>query len=775
MDRPFDIPDHDLPLWMRRARRGVDWGVLLSLAFSLLAAWMFVSQADLPNTYNGEHTVYQTATFATAIAEGRLYPRWIPDALGGYGAPIPHYYPPGGALMTAFVQFFITGDVVSAIRLVMIALTMLAGASVYALAARHWGGAGGVLASVLFLFNPIIGMTLPGVVGDLPTFAGVAYTAALLWSIDRMLIDRRPLDGLAAALSTAALLLTHIGTGIAALALAAGYLIAFAVRQRGGAHILAIAFGVVVRLVVGIGIAACFWLPAALEQNAVNWLPREATITPMLTLNGLIAAPRPIDPGELLPLPEWGLGVALLLCALLSFAALIALRARLPTGARFSIYFLAWGAALIAIGVGFMPSQPWLTGLIALCLAFAGGGALAWRDYPRIHPRLRRLIMPLLCTVTLAFALPLWLSPPVTARMGDVSARAQVEYERLGFGIAALPADAPIPSTLNDAPLNRALLAGYESGVISKISSENANARIGLLAHGTHSDAFQISVGGTTTFDVLTASFPGWTATLNDQLLPLTRTAVGLMEISINTPSSGTLIIRLDTTPIRAAAWIITWGMVIIAAMLTIRSAQYIQADPHMGAFEPLTNFETRLISAAFIVFAFAVAIAPLAALQRGVPLHPASGYRIQDATPIRARTNDGLEVLGFRLEQIAYRAGDPFDLTLIWRTARFLPENNRARLLLLSRADGTLYPLTEPRHPGGVPTRRWATGRYVTDPIAIHLPADLPPGEYSPAIDVLLCAPICTEDARPFFFAADGSPLGFDVVLPIIIRIAES
>ncbi|MFN8565114.1 MAG: hypothetical protein U0703_26605 [Anaerolineae bacterium] len=84
----------DLPMWMQQAMRGTDWGVLIVLGFCLLLGWSFALQPGLPRTNASEHYVFRAADATQAFSEGRLYPRWSPYALGGYGAPIPSYYPP---------------------------------------------------------------------------------------------------------------------------------------------------------------------------------------------------------------------------------------------------------------------------------------------------------------------------------------------------------------------------------------------------------------------------------------------------------------------------------------------------------------------------------------------------------------------------------------------------------------------------------------------------------------------------------------------------------
>lgn len=89
------ITKEDLPVWMRRAMRGNDWGALLTIGFSVLVAWYFVLNTDLPRYNMTESYAFQVADYAEAMQEGRLYPRWAAHAQGGFGAPIYHYYPPG--------------------------------------------------------------------------------------------------------------------------------------------------------------------------------------------------------------------------------------------------------------------------------------------------------------------------------------------------------------------------------------------------------------------------------------------------------------------------------------------------------------------------------------------------------------------------------------------------------------------------------------------------------------------------------------------------------
>src|SRR5688572_7527312 len=204
----IEIPPENLPDWMRQARRGIDWGMLLILGFSLTIAMPFITQGDLPHTNASENYVYRAADYAMALLEGRLYPRWSANVFGGYGAPIPHYFPPAPGYIAAAIQVLFTADAVLAVRIVYVLALSLAGAMVYAFVTRRAGAAAGLLAGMLYVYSPYIGLTAPHILGDLPGVMTFALMPALLWSVDRLIVRNRPLDVLLITLTPSGLYLT---------------------------------------------------------------------------------------------------------------------------------------------------------------------------------------------------------------------------------------------------------------------------------------------------------------------------------------------------------------------------------------------------------------------------------------------------------------------------------------------------------------------------------------------------------------------------------------
>ncbi len=750
MDRPFDIPYHDLPLWMRRARQRIDWGALLILAFVLIAASYFILSPDLPRTYYGEHAVYQTAALAEAIEEGRLYSRWAAEALGGYGAPIPNFYPPGVPYFAAWVQFFITADPVSAVRFTLVASFCLGALALYTFIARRLGESAALLSALLFVFSPYFSLTAPLILGDFNALAALSLSAALLWSVDGVLARYRPQDGFALTAAAAALLLTHIEIALSAFAFTTLYIAAMRLRRSVNWGFAAL------HLTLGIGAAACFWLPAAAEQSEIVWRAQTTSFTAIpITLLGSILPNSPIDPGALLPTPVFTLGLPITATSLLALS--IAARKRRSVS-LFALFFAASGGATLLAAI--YSDQHWLIGITSLFLSIVGGSIT--RCLP---PR----ALPTGCTLILAFALPTFTSPPAPSRILDTSPRARVAYEQLGFGTPTLPITQPIPTTIDALPLNRALISGHESNAVIKLQPAGSSSalRIGLLAHQSHLDSFQITLTQPAVLDLLTARYPGWSASFNGAPIPiLIDPNTGLMRLSFNAPAVGTLIVSLDSTPVRTASWGVTWLSWLAALLLTVRRSRLFRPlDEHELLI--LTPNQIRLIAAALITFAVTAAALP------SIPiLRPASGFAHADSRPIRARTADGIELIAYRSSAAHLSSSESFTLFMYWRALRPLSQNYMTALYWYNIETGAVHRLIEPRHPANLPTRRWLTGLYISDSYHIVPPHDLPPGVYSPSVRVIPCDPACIDDPRSFFDLTRGVSLGVDLILPIILTI---
>ena len=736
----------DLPIWMQNSLRGTDWGVLIVLAFCLLAVWPFLLQPGLPRTNDSEHYVYRAADTAQSFAEGRLYPRWSPNALAGYGAPIPQYYPPGAAFAPALLDFFVTNDPTLAVKLIYALALCLSGAAAYAFVTRRSSAAAGVIAALLYVYSPYVGLVAPHLLGDLPGVISLALLPALLWSVDRLLRANRRFDFAYVVLITTGLLLTDVRAACVAWALA----IAFLAWDRTDFRRWLLPLGAGL---LGTLLAAHFWLPALAEADAVQWYARPRPIPDLLTLGGLFAPLRPLDPGALIPTRTFTLGLILPIFALAAGGWLIRRRP------RFHSLFLHLGLVLMLLALIVFPSQVWLLGVITLCLSIGASALVFWNK--------ASLFLPILGILILVTALPVWLAPHWSEDSIDASPLAQVDYEQQGYGIAVLPDGAALPASIspNTAP-DRALIASYRTGLVDK-AQQVSPAQIGVLEHTTHGERLQILTTDSLTLHLLTPYFPGWSAQLNDATLNLTRSDDGLIDVSIPGATRGELAITLGTTSARTTGWIISWSALLLLGAITLLRSRRRRAD-HYESFDLLPKREARLLGVLLGGFALVLVLGAIPSAP--LPIQPLPNYALAGSRTLDNHSDSGLEVLAYRLDGTSYMPGSTINLTLYWHTLRFLADNYQVRVSLLDLTTGAYRQPTDLREPGGYPTTRWIPRLYVADPYALVLPADFPAGNYSPAIEV--CTAECAPETRLTFFNQSGSAYGPVLVLPIILSV---
>jgi hypothetical protein len=757
--RALLIPDERLPLWMRRARRGFDYGILISLLLGVMAASAFIITPGLPRTNFAEHYVFQTADFSSALQEGRLWIRWSPHAFGGYGAPIPHFHPPAPAYFAAILSTFVADYEVTAVRVAFIISLCMASCAMYVLVLRTHNATAGVLASALYVFCPAISLIAAQRQGDLSIVMAAALLPALLWAVDRLLSSDRPHDVLITGLITAALCLTHIPLSVTGLILASSYIVWRAARGKIGTrwqHTF-------LALTMGILMAAPFWLPAYAERESVRWLPAEQPAG-TLSLNDLFTLPRSTPPDALLPETSYTIGFVI--PALVIASAVWSVR----SCQRHTLSFAA--ACLFALGIlGILILREipvWLSVPLALAGAVGSTSVIGWSR--RASVRIQNLLLPALLIFIVLSSLPLFAYTVTDEVMWDISPAAQVQYELNGYGIAVLPPNQPTPTSLGEAAsLSPALTSGYLRGEMLNLYADPAEITVQIsgLAMRSHSDSYQVVTLSGGPLRVLIAAFPGWTATLNGARIDLqTDERTGLMSVILPGSTTGELTFSLDSTPIRTFSWMVAWSA--LAALMGLwirRRMRHPSSEDEFHTLLPPAESRLTLITAAGIAGMIALIwLSGGAAITS--PSAPAAAFSY------RSRTNSGLEMLGFDLARARYQPGETIEVDLYLRTLRSLNQNYRLRAHLIDLSTGIRIAPLAAHHPGGYPTRRWTPGRYVRDRLRFTLPEDLTPTTLALAIEIGNCQPDCDSDARLAFFNPEGAALGDRLVLPVELHI---
>ncbi len=736
------IPIEDLPYWMRQARRGRDWGIVLALSLGLLAALPFIINPGLPHTNAIENYVYLIADYADTLREGRLYPRWSPNALGGFGAPIPNFFPPGAPYAAAVLKVLFTDDAVLAVRIMFILAFSIAGITTYAFVRQRSTSAAGLLATTLYLFSPYVGQVAPHSHGNLAIVVGMALLPLLLWSANRLLLLRRTSDLLATTFAMSTLLLTHPQLAIIALTLSLLLVVwnIYTQPKSGASWILAI-----IGLSLGIGFAGFYWIPAFLERDLVEWVERLRP--PAVNLAAIFSLPQPIDPNALQPYSKMTLGWWLPLLVLI--VAVDRIRRRDLLNIYLSLLFTGFILIILALT---LPAENWLLGPISLVLAISASGVANIQTPFRKHWQTIILLAAICLT-----SVPILYVPPWPENFGSVQPIDQINYEQRGFGIAVLPPESPLPTTLSTSlPTNYVLLSGYETGNLNRIAP-NAAVRVNPVEHTGHQDRFQITTNRSTTLDVFMAYFPGWQALTGNEIFPMRRNPQnGLMLLDIP-PMNGELTITFGSTPTRQMAWLVTWASLFILMLISWRGIPSQEHEPPEADLLDLRTVRRAII----IIILFGIARAFYAA-------PPNSG--LANSQMLNRRTESGLEIIAYDLNAETYRATNKLTLNLYWQTVTVLPDNYQIRLTLLDADDSPPLQTTPLRAPGHYPTRRWRTFRYVTDTYHLTLPNTA--GIVQFQIEAFECNPNCND--RLTFFDDQGGNLGPALTLPpqvVIIR----
>lgn len=234
--------------------------------------------------------------FFHLLQRGQFPPRWAPDFSYGYGEPFFNFNPPLvyalDALFQAAGASFTTGE-----ALTVITLTLVAGAGMYAFASSYAGPPGGLAAAAAYLTAPYFLVVLY-VRHSMPDYAAFAFLPFSFWGLLRFAAGGKAPMLFVGALGTALLVLSSNPIALIAMpALVVGLLIV-AWRERRAAPLARGGAG----LVLGLGLAAFFWLPAYAERGLVH--------TERLVLPGYLSYENHFVYPWQLVLSPWGYGAS---------------------------------------------------------------------------------------------------------------------------------------------------------------------------------------------------------------------------------------------------------------------------------------------------------------------------------------------------------------------------------------------------------------------------------------------------------------------------------
>ncbi len=198
------------------------------------------------------------------VRQGILLPRWAPDLSSGFGQPFFIFYPPL-AYYIGEVWHLLGFDVVTSLNLAAISLILAAGSTMFLLASLYFGRGGGLIAAAAYLYSPYFHVDL-FVRSSLAESAALAFFPLTLYGFGRFARGGAARWLAVGAGAYAAVMYCHHPSALLFTPLLLAFL-AFAAWQAGSVRVFA---WELCGFLLGLGLAASFWLPALAELRYVS-------------------------------------------------------------------------------------------------------------------------------------------------------------------------------------------------------------------------------------------------------------------------------------------------------------------------------------------------------------------------------------------------------------------------------------------------------------------------------------------------------------------------
>ena len=722
--------------------RELDKGWLALIVICLLALWPLLTRADLPQNTDGELHIYRLAELSRVIRTGVFYPRWAPNFYFGYGYPIFNYYAPLSYYLGLPIELLPGVDAVEGVKFVLI-FSLLAGAvGCYGFVRANWGRPAGLVAATAFTYAPYIQYVDPHARGDLAEVLALGLAPLAFWAANSFQRHRSWHHWVLTAVLTAAVITSHNLLAMVFFAL----LLTWALwqlsedwRSRRGWWLLGALFA-------GVGLSAFFWLPVALEQNAVNLNTLLGAgeqdnfdfRNHYLSLQTMLSPSRLIDWGATEPEFVFNLGIMQWLLGLVGFISLF--RGQVPER-RQAIFF-----AIATVGLLFMMLPisepiwavlplieflqfPWrLLGPVALMLAvLAGIGTQIVQDWLQ-----RDWVAPAAIGLMLLLAMPLSQVTPWPDDFGPTDTHAVAIKEWQGLWLGTTSTSDFVPVTVDTIPgpqesVNIGLRDGGPLDRVNRATLPRGTTVVGSELNGVH---FRYQVEGEKAFPLrlFLFDFPGWEATVNGEVI---ETELGRPEGFLIVPvpaGSHTVEVRFtDTVPRQLG-----WGLTVLTLVVVGGCAYLLKRDPplHLPADSRLPAMNRLMYWVPFgLLLLFAVVLEPAGWLR----LESAGRIAEPAEVDIYANMGDQIALLGYDLSSETPAPGEAIGLTLYWKALQPLERNYQVYVhLFWQPADGgepIFWGQADKINPGEFPTERWPIDRYVRDFHELTLNPETGPG----------------------------------------------
>lgn len=572
--------------------------LVIILAVALLAVRPLMRPGFFP--MHDDEQIARLVELHRGLTGGQYPVRWVGNLGFGYGYPLFNFYPP--LVYWIGEVFYLVGfSLLTSTKLVIFLGFFLSGVFMYRLAREYFGKVAGLVAAVLYIFNPYHALDIY-VRGALSEFFSFVFLPAIFWATRRLFRTGKAVWIVALSMFLALFLLTH-NMMVMILAPAYALYLLFLFWQHG------FDWKILRSLVISAGLflllTAFFWLPALAEK--------QFTLVDRLLLTELADFRAHFVYLRQLWHSPWGFGGSLFGLAdglsfeigkihlVFSFAAVVVgavLVRRRAAGGPVLLFF----ALLLAVAVFLMSFHsrfvwelvrplgylqfPWRFLLLAVFAASLLGGGVIAHLFDRFAQRRFFSLLVTAGSIALAIGLNLgyfqpasWLAVTDADYTGDTEIRWRVSRMSYDF-VPRQVATALSESGTTVVDISQGEIAREPYEIIS------GNLVVEPVRDEFHAKTFRVSGPGE--FRLNTYDFPGWKAYLDGKEAEIYPTGkLHLITVSVPEGEHG-LSFRFTNTPVRTAGNTLSvLGLLVSLGVLIIARKSGGTGNPHQNPDVP--------------------------------------------------------------------------------------------------------------------------------------------------------------------------------------------
>lgn len=516
----------------------------------------------IPPTHDGEYHIMRFWQFYKVISSGIFYPRWAPDFNNGYGIPLFNYVYPLPNYFAVFLHF-LGFSFIDSLKLNMAAASIVGAVFSYLWTRKYWGDVGGLVSSVFYTYSPyhFLDVYVRGSVGEVWS---LALAPGLMWAYYSYTDSKKPLYFVVSCVFLGLLVYAHNILAVVFFGFFILYSLFIIFHSKNKKNLSINTFLI---CILGLGIAAPFWLPAIFETKFVQGLQIYSPIDYFPKLYQLVYSSWGYGFAGSKPAPGEGqmsfqVGIPNLLVVFLCLFLLLKVKSKQILIFFESMFFItlffitpfSYVFWKYTPGVSFV-QFPWrLLSLVVLLVAFLAGSLVQDNLYKHKR-RFQLIVASTLIIISFGYGIR-YAKEPFYHKRSD-----QHYFTRGNFTDGTnSPGNA----------FNTKWLIGIPSKKDKKIQIQGeGDLKINYINPQEYS--FYTNLQDKSKILVNTAYFPGWKAYSNNKNIRV-ENYNGKIMLSLSSGVNNVLL-KLGNTFIQDISYIYFWISILIIALLCLRPA----------------------------------------------------------------------------------------------------------------------------------------------------------------------------------------------------------